>query len=309
VPLAVTFFYLNENKGENKGMGISAQDYQQWHDTQWLGAWGGVREVVQAFQNTVTALSNGDANRFVVLTGGEAPDGLHKTTDAACELVATAKNKLKELQIPEDQRKLTSPNAIAAFDAAIKELDQLFFALSLAQTDLVRGVRPEYEDVRDDAENIKTVASGDLPNRLRNTVSRVELCFADTEPAVDALISVPDDELTVSKPTVIEMTADRVERSVVEKFNEQALKTLSEGTTTAFYEIGDLIIIDAKLPPKAQPYLEWAEQQKEINPGATITMIKKGGAFDQGKIKAVGVRNTVWFEAAIKRVSKKKIEY
>jgi hypothetical protein len=290
-------------------MTISAQDYQQWHDSQWVGAWRAVGEVVQAFQNTLAALSNSDANRFVGLTGGEAPDGLHKTTDAACELVYTAKEKLKGLQLPAEQRKLASPNAIATFDAAIKELDQLSYALGLVQTDLVRGVRPEYEDVRDDGESIKTVAAGDLPDRLRNTVYRVEACFADTEPAVDALVNLSDDELTISKPTVVDMTADRVERSVVETFNEQALKTLGEGTTTPFYEIGDLVIIDAKLPPKAQPYLEWAQQQKEINPVAAITMLKKGGAFDPGKIKAVGVNNTASFEAAIKRVSKKKIEY
>jgi hypothetical protein len=290
-------------------MSISAQDYQQWHDSQWLGAWRGVTEVVQAFQNTLTALSNSDANRFVALTGGEVPDGLHKTTDEACELVATAKDKLKGLELPEQQRKSANPNAIATFDTAIKELDQLSYALGLTQTDLVRGVRPEYEDVRDDAEKIKTVASGDLPGRLKNTVSRVELCFAKAEPAVDALLNILDDELTVSEPTVVDMTVDRVERSVVEKFNDQALKTLREGTTTPFYEIGDLVIIDAKLPPKAQPYLEWAQQQKEINPAATVTMIKKGGAFDPGKIKVVGVQNTASFEAAIKRVSKKKIEY
>jgi hypothetical protein len=38
-------------------------------------------------------------------------------------------------------------------------------------------------------------------------------------------------------------------------------------------------------------------------------MIKKGGAFDPGKIKAVGVKDTASFEAAIRRGSKKKVEY
>jgi hypothetical protein len=290
-------------------MSITASDYKQWHDSQWVGASRAVGQVVQAFQDTLTALTNGDADRFVALTGGDAADGLHKTTDAACDLVPTAKDKLMELEIPDEQRPLASPNAIATFDTAVKQLGQLFFMLDLVQTDLVRGIRPEFEQVRDNPATIKNVANGDLPGRLKDTLYRVETPFPETDRAVQALVSLTDDELTISKPAVVEMTPDRVERSVVEKFNEQALKTLSEGTTTAFYEIGDLIIIDAKLPPKAQPYLEWAQHRDEIDPGATITMIKKGGAFDQGKIKAAGVQNPAAFEAAIKRVSKKKVEY
>jgi hypothetical protein len=36
---------------------------------------------------------------------------------------------------------------------------------------------------------------------------------------------------------------------------------------------------------------------------------KKGGAFDPGRIKVVGVQDRASFEAANKRISKKKVEY
>jgi hypothetical protein len=38
-------------------------------------------------------------------------------------------------------------------------------------------------------------------------------------------------------------------------------------------------------------------------------MTKTGGAFDPGQITVVGVQDTANFTAAIKRVSKKKVEY
>jgi hypothetical protein len=59
----------------------------------------------------------------------------------------------------------------------------------------------------------------------------------------------------------------------------------------------------------AQPYLTWAKQQNEVDPDASITMTKKGGAFDPGKITASGVQDTANFEAAIRRISKKKVEF
>jgi hypothetical protein len=105
------------------------------------------------------------------------------------------------------------------------------------------------------------------------------------------------------------MTKDRVDRAVVDKWNEEALKNLAQGSSTALYEIDDLVIIDGKLAPGVQPYVTWAQQQDEVDPNASVTMTKKGGAFDPGKITAVGVQDTANFEAAIKRISKKKVEF
>ena len=109
--------------------------------------------------------------------------------------------------------------------------------------------------------------------------------------AAKALILVRDEDLTVSQPIAVAMTRDRVDRAVVDSWNERALKDLGEGVGTVFYEIGDLVIIDAQRPDR-QPFLVWAKQQPEINPAAKITISKNGGAFDPGKIKAAGVQDT-----------------
>jgi hypothetical protein len=105
------------------------------------------------------------------------------------------------------------------------------------------------------------------------------------------------------------MTKDRVDTAVVDKWNEEALKSLSQASSIAFYEIDRLVIIDAKQPAGVQPYAAWARDQDGVDSNAAITMTKKGGAFDPGQITVVGVADTANFTAAIRRVSKKKVEY
>ena len=144
--------------------------------------------------------------------------------------------------------------------------------------------------------------------RLRQAYAAIKDSLQKARSAGQLLTWIPEEDLTVGTPAAVTMTRDRVDSMVVDNWNEQALKDLKEGSDTVFYEIGDLVIIDAK-QPRDQPYLDWARQQEGINLDAKITMAKRGGAFDAGKIRADGVRNRASFEAAIKRVSKKKIEY
>jgi len=116
-------------------------------------------------------------------------------------------------------------------------------------------------------------------------------------------------EMVIGAPTAVQMTRAQVDDAVVDNWNEQALKSLDAGASAAFYEIDDLVIIDARQADGIQPYVSWAKQHPDVDRAAQITMTKKGGAFDPGAIRATGVQRTGSFEAAVKRVSKKKVTY
>jgi Regulator of G protein signaling domain len=115
----------------------------------------------------------------------------------------------------------------------------------------------------------------------------------------------PAAHVIVDDPDPLVMGPDHVDRAVVDTWNETALKSLVEKETTLFYEIGDLVIIDARQPAGVQPYVNWASTATP-RPGQ-ITMTKKGGAFGPGSIAAARVQNAVVFEAAVRRVSKKEV--
>ena len=290
-------------------MTVTAEDYKQWHDAYWVDTQRASREVVESFKETLAALSNSDAPKFLLLTGGDAPDGLHQTTNRAESAANSAFKRLQELALSDDQRKKASKNAIGTVDEAIRELDGLGDVLTEVQAGLVRGVRLESEAVRENAAEIKTIAQSGFTNRLQDTLSAIERALTGSDQAVVALIGLPQGELVISEPVAVNMSIDRVDAAVVDKWNEQTLKTMGEGSSTAFYQVANLVIIDAQEPPGVQPFLEWAQKEADSAPDATITVLKRGGAFDPGKIKVVGAKSTSNFETAIKRVSKKKIEF
>jgi Regulator of G protein signaling domain len=94
---------------------------------------------------------------------------------------------------------------------------------------------------------------------------------------------------------------------VIDGWNERALKRLGEGQEVYFYEVGDIVIIDAQEARTIQPFLGWAKQQAGL--AGTVIMVAKGGAFSPGRIRAVGVKDRYAFSSAIGRVSKKQIQY
>ena len=234
--------------------------------------------------------------------------------------MAAAQEKLAQLQLADEQRAVASRNATTTIDNAIEAGRQLFNDLDRFRTEVVPGVRSSYylalqrmtghanydqDAIGDYAVRDALVEWGD---REGLAFSAIRESLEEADRLAQALTRIRDEELMINKPIAVAMTRDRVDSLVVDNWNEQALKTLKEGTDTVFYEIGDLVIIDAK-QPRDQPYLDWARQQPQIRLGAKITMTKKGGAFDSGKITAVDVQNRASFEAAIKRVSNKKVEY
>jgi len=113
----------------------------------------------------------------------------------------------------------------------------------------------------------------------------------------------------ISAPTPVAFTRDMVDMAVVDNFNRQALKDLEEGNMTNFWQLGDLVVIAMGRDTLDMPYVRWIREQPNVRPGATIVMTAKGGVFDPGTITVSGVSDKALFEAAIKRVSKKKIKY
>ncbi len=99
----------------------------------------------------------------------------------------------------------------------------------------------------------------------------------------------------------------RVDRGVVDEWNERTLKDTAEGTALDLYEIDDVFIVDAGKADGIQPFLNWAKDQTGGRTG-TVTITKKGGAFP-GKIRATGVTNQAAFTAAVSRVSKKDVSF
>jgi hypothetical protein len=73
------------------------------------------------------------------------------------------------------------------------------------------------------------------------------------------------------------------------------------------YELGDCFII-LNTAAGVPPYITLAQAQEWVSMG-TITMTKKGGAFDPGSIAAKGVKDQGKFEKAIGRFSKKRVEF
>jgi hypothetical protein len=156
--------------------------------------------------------------------------------------------------------------------------------------------------------------------RLWEANNTVKASLQEADDAAGAILRIPDQDSIVGSPERPEgvvsrpakgiatsMKRENVDAAVVDNWNEVALKNLGLGGKTRFYEIGDLVIIDALRDH--QPYVAWAKQQPGINAEARITLTKKGGAFDPGELMASGVSNRAAVEAAIKRVSKKKVQF
>ncbi len=113
----------------------------------------------------------------------------------------------------------------------------------------------------------------------------------------------------IDTPGAVQLTADQIDTKVVDQWNERALKDLTQGQATGFYQAGNLVLlVHPQGRQGGQPYLEWAADQDGVVEG-TVTMTKKGGALSAGSITAAGVQDKATFEAAVARVSKKKVEY
>lgn len=123
------------------------------------------------------------------------------------------------------------------------------------------------------------------------------------------LEDMPDDApKVIGDPVTNAMTRDQVDMSIVDNFNQAALKDLQEGFSTNFWQLNDLVIIDAGMGTD-QPYVKWLLDQPGVTRGSNVTMTAKGGAFSSGTVTVEGATDQAAFKAAVARVSKKKVVF
>jgi hypothetical protein len=107
----------------------------------------------------------------------------------------------------------------------------------------------------------------------------------------------------VSDPQAVTLTRDRMDQAVVDSFNQDALKTLAEGSSIDFWMRDDLLLIGNNQP---KPYVEFA---KNGGNKGTLKMKAKGGAFSSDEVV---VKQEAWLDLAalkeaIRRFSQKKV--
>ena len=195
---------------------------------------------------------------------------------------------------------LGAPNQVNLYDANRDALDQTFGDDDPALT----------RDMFDDSyAEIQNLIDSDSYNRFKQHLLSIRKQLQDEhQAATEETEPEPPRPSVIGAPQKVQLTRDKVDDAVVDKWNQQTLKAMGEGDVTSFYEIDDLIIIDADHDEGVQPYVAWAKEEDASTEG-TVTMVKKGGVFDPGSILAKGVRDKDNFEAAIARVSKKKVTY
>jgi hypothetical protein len=314
----------------------TAQDYQQWFENSWASVGSSVEKVEDSVRQINNAYSGWFVAGFRSATHEGNPDGLPRTADAACQLVGEAKRRLEALELTGEQREVARPEVNDTMWKAIISVDRLLGALS-ALAELARCApnatsilfspgrssgsvfEKSYElgwDYYPTDEEDK-VWQEDWPNprsewatQFGKSYPAVLEEYEDAEGWAEKVSRIPDEDLIVSRPerAGLLQQVTEIDKAVVDNWNEVALKALTQGTSTGFYEVGGVVIIDAK-QGKDQPYLEWAKKLGGARLDAKITMTKKGGAFDSGKITVFGVQDEATFEAAIKRVSNKKVEF
>ena len=97
----------------------------------------------------------------------------------------------------------------------------------------------------------------------------------------------------------------------VNDWNKKALGAMRQGDSLDFYQVKNVVVI-ADPARGVPPGASWLQQQGALS--GTITLTKKGGAFDAGSIEADDVSDEAAFdktafEAAIASVSKRRVEY
>jgi hypothetical protein len=144
-----------------------------------------------------------------------------------------------------------------------------------------------------------------------DTYPRFKIAAGKIKPALE---DAPQAGPAISRPGKLEAPQGRVGKAsankpdpaTVKTWNEKALNVLKAGDQTDFFQVGELVVV-ANSAAGMPPGVVWLQQQEAAT--GTITMTKKGGAFDPGSIKAEGVSDQDAFKKAIAIFSKKRVEY
>ena len=162
------------------------------------------------------------------------------------------------------------------------------------------------QDMFDQAfEEIYQLTNQDAYEKFKRRAATIQQQLAES----DTGEAEPDlDAIEVSEPQAVEFTRDMIDQTVVDNYNEQALKDMDEGSDSTFYQLGDLVVILGYGATEAQPYVKWLREQDGLARG-NITMTKKGAMFDPGTITVEGGGDRSAIETAIRRISKKKVKF
>lgn len=110
----------------------------------------------------------------------------------------------------------------------------------------------------------------------------------------------------IGDPEAVKLTRDHLDVGIIDSFNQQVLKDLTEGDWTNYYQVGDLLLL--KVDGKNEPYINWFRDNPEMQTGRII-MNAKGKFMDPGSLTVKGNWEPGDFMAAIARISKKKVRW
>jgi hypothetical protein len=114
---------------------------------------------------------------------------------------------------------------------------------------------------------------------------------------------------TVSGLQAPGLTRDRIDRAVVDNYNDQVLKGMDKGDWTTFEQSGDIVFLEpAAFDSFAPGYRAWITSQDDYRTG-NLGMVQKGRGLDPGELKVVGTRDTDDFKRALRAVTKKKLTF
>jgi hypothetical protein len=101
------------------------------------------------------------------------------------------------------------------------------------------------------------------------------------------------------------ITRDHISLDHVDQINEGEQKNLEEGASIDFIQSGNIVLLGDN---HYELYYDVIKTQDDFAQG-TLTMVEKGGGLSPGEISVTGAGNQNDFKEAIRRYSKKKIEF
>ena len=127
--------------------------------------------------------------------------------------------------------------------------------------------------------------------------------------AADIAEAQTRDGAAVSAPVRQTLTHDRIDRAVVDGYNDSILKGLEKGAYCAYEQSLDVVFLKpVGLESIAPGYRAWIADAESYSQGF-VQMVSKGRGLDPGEIKVTGSRDPDEFKTAIRRVTKKKVTF
>lgn len=96
---------------------------------------------------------------------------------------------------------------------------------------------------------------------------------------------VKDQQFSVSAPEAVELTPDKIDRAMLQSWNEALLKKIDEGDFVHFYLVDNLLLLSEHTD--SDPYLNWFMDYPGKKSG-TVEMTAKGKFVDPGKLTVKG---------------------